>query len=494
MSPNFSPPPVSKRIVLLLFLVSAFSFVYLKHFLNESNPANRVALCLALLDNGSVCIDKYYHYSVDHCIRDGHYYCDKAPGVSFLALPFIAAAYHGLQAIGKTDFTSFDPVRKEEPNPNFKFLLLVGSIPVSLFGALAISMFYALAVRLGASQRVAVFGALLLGFGTPFGVWCTVMFGHAIAGAFLLFATAIGWRLLQTERPEGCRIAWTVSGFLLAYAVWIEYTAAIPSIIIGCIFLAAMIRKQFTARRIFPVVCFLGAGAIPVAVGFFLYNTWAFGGPFTLGYQFDTTNFPLMGEGFCGIKVPRPDVLFQTIFSTKHGILWYSPILFLSPLLALRNIFRNDKRELNVACLLIPLYYYLLNSSYVYWMQSDVPCRHTTASLPFLVLPLIVGFGTLPPLVRRLVGALATYSFVMCVVAMNVPGSATLMRAEIKPLFLLREFAGGGIRNLPYYIGLNPLLTLGVLLVVWGVFSVLLIATVRNVERSSVPDTGSDDL
>ena len=482
MQPTISP---SKRITILLFLVSAFGFIYLKHFLNESNPANRVALCLALLADRTVCIDRYYHFSVDHCIRDEHYYCDKAPGVSFLALPFIAAAYYGLQAIGKTDFTSFDPAQMDEPNPNFKFLLLVGSIPVSLLGALAVSLFYVLAARLGVSQRVAVFGALLLGFGTPFGVWCTVMFGHAAAGAFLLFATAIGLCLLQKEWSEAHGFAWTASGFLLAYAVWIEYTAAIPSIIIGCTFLAAMIRRRFTPQRFFSVVAFLGGGALPVATGFCIYNTQAFGGPFALGYQFDATNFPLMDEGYCGIKVPRPDVLFQTIFSLKHGILWYSPILFLSPLLAIRNILQNEERELNVACLLIPLYYYLLNSSYAYWMQSDVPGRHTTASLPFLVLPLIVSWKTLPSSVRRLANVFAVYGFVMCSVAMNVPGSATLMRAEIKPLFLLREFAGGNIRNLLYYAGWNPYLTLGVLLAVWGVLGILLAKAVRSVERSS---------
>ena len=489
MQSNVSPTPVSKHIAILLFFVSAFSFIYLKHYVNDANSANRVALCLALLEDGTVCIDKYYHFSVDHCIRDGHYYCDKAPGASFLALPFVAAAYYGLRARGRTDFASFDPIREGEPNVNFKLLILAGSIPISLLCALAISAFYVLAVQWSTSQRAAVFGALLLGFGTPFGVWSTVIFGHAPAGAFLLFATAIGLCLLRMECPEVHGPAWAATGFLLVYAMGIEYTAAIPSLIIGCVFSTVTFRQRQAMRPPLSVAAFLVVGALPVVACFCYYNNHAFGGPFTTGYRF--SSFSLMDEGFYGVKTPQWDVLVQTLFSPKHGILWFSPIVIFSPLFALRNILRNDERVLNVACLLIPLYYFLLNSSYVYWKESDIPCRHTTAALPFLALPLIFSWKTLPPPVRQLVGVLAVYGFAMGVVAMNVPGSAALATAENKPVFLLREFASGNIRNMFYYAGLPPYLTLGILLVVWTAFGVLLIGAVRKAERLPL-DTKAD--
>jgi len=275
-----------------------------------------------------------------------------------------------------------------------------------------------------------------------------------------------------------------MTGLLLAYAVWIEYTAAVPSIILGCVFIATMIRQRSSMRSIFTVIAFLAVGALPIAAGFCYYNTLAFGGPFTTGYQFVATNFPKMDEGFCGIKIPQFDVLVQTLVSLKHGILWFSPILILSPLFALRNIIRDDERFLNIACILIPLYYFLLNSSYVYWKETCIPCRHVTVALPFLFLPLVFGWGVLATSVRLLVAAFAVYGCVICFAAINVPLSDALWTAENKPLFLLQEFANGRVRNLLCIVGLNSYLSLGILLTVWTGFGVLLVGAVRSNERS----------
>ncbi|MDR0336501.1 MAG: hypothetical protein LBI18_05360 [Planctomycetaceae bacterium] len=488
----------TKRIALLLFLFSSFNYVYLKHTLNESNPANRVALCLALWEDGSVVIDKYYHFSVDHCLRDGHYYCDKAPGVSFLAMPFVVAGYEALKIAGRTsNLSEYDPnFPKEsspEPNINYKILLIVGSLVVSLISAVALCVNFILLRQLGVATRVALFGAFVLGFGTPFGVWSTVMFGHAPAGAFLLFGTALAMFLSSDRNNNSFKekrirkiVLWIVTGFFLAYVVWIEYTSAVPACIIGIAILCTLKERGDTMSDLLKTTGLLFLGALPIAVCFFIYNTIAFGGPFTLGYKYDLTNFPEMGKGFYGIQLPNFHVLLLTLFSPQHGILWFSPVLILSLPLALYNIYRNHYRALNVACLLIPVYYFLMNSSYVYWKQTYVSCRHVTGSLPFLVLPIFLAWSSLGKIFHRIIVFLSMVSLVICFMSINLPASEAMILASNKLVFVTREFLAGNIRNLLYYAGVNPYVSLLVLLVVWGIFIVLFCRACS--EKNNPPD------
>jgi hypothetical protein len=192
-----------------------------------------------------------------------------------------------------------------------------------------------------------------------------------------------------------------------------------------------------------------------------------------------------MDEGYCGARAPRLDVLLLTLFSTYHGIPRYSPILILLPFFSLRNIIQRREWIVNITCLVIPFYYFLLNSSYAYWHY-----RHCTACLPFLVLPLIVGWETKRVSSQRFTGAslffgiLAALSFVVCIARMHV-------RASRKSLALFREFADGNIHNLGNVcnlaksIGRSSCVSLLILLVVWIVFGTLLIIAVRNAEQST---------
>jgi hypothetical protein len=457
--------------------------------LNESNPANRVALCLALWEDGSVKINKYYHFSVDHCIRDGNYYCDKAPGVSLLAMPFVITGYEALKAVGRTkNLSEFDPNSPKnslpEPNVNYKILLIVGSLVVSLICAIALGVNFLLLRRLGITLRMALFGTLVLGFGTPFGVWSTVMFGHAPAGAFLLFATALAMFLLSKQNNNDFNkkrmrkiILWIVTGFFLAYAVWIEYTSAVPACIIGISILYMLKKQGNTISDIFKITGQLFLGALPIAISFFIYNTIAFGEPFTLGYKYVLTNFPEMDKGFYGLCIPNFRVLLLTLFSPQHGILWFSPVLILSLPLALYNIYRNHYRALNLACLLIPIYYFLMNSSYVYWMQTYVSCRHVTGSLPFLVLPIFIAWSLLGKAFHQLIVFLSSISLIIGFMSINVPASEAMINAPNKIIFVTHNFFNGHIRNLLYYAGVNPYISLLVLLIVWGIFIVLFCRT-----------------
>ena len=470
----------SSRLFVLLFLLSLFSYGMFKYFLEDSMTANRTALALALLKDGTLRIDPYRKFSDDICYREGHYYCDKAPGATFLSFPFIALAYYGLNAAGKTDFDVFRPVDKplppnvpRSPSVAFQLLILAGSVGVSLGGALAVALLYTLGTILGASQRTAVIVAVFLGFGTMFSLWSTVLMGHALSGALLLFGLCGAVYLLKFPDCLTARRGWLDIGVLLAFSFWVEYTAAIPACLIGFLIVSLASRRGFSFKKTAAVTGLMCLGAAPVAVCFCVYNTLSYGSPLSLGYQY-SDNFPRMQEGVYGITLPDFAVLLQTVFHSKYGILWYSPALILFPYFVIDNVVKDRNRELNIVCFLIVAYYFLLNASYAYWPQTYFGPRHCTPCLPFAVIPFLSGWDHRGAAFRKTCNILIGLSLLIGGIALFVPASPGLYDARWTLFFMIDSFCRGGVRNLLYYAGIPGYLSIAVILGVWCVFAWLL--------------------
>jgi len=71
------------------------------------NPPNvqditRISLSRSLAERGSVDIDPYHRLTTDRAFYDGHWYSDKAPGLSLLALPTVEAL-RGIDALRGDD-------------------------------------------------------------------------------------------------------------------------------------------------------------------------------------------------------------------------------------------------------------------------------------------------------------------------------------------------------------------------------------------------------
>ncbi|MDR2706975.1 MAG: hypothetical protein LBC02_14445 [Planctomycetaceae bacterium] len=446
------------RIAILLFCFAIFNYVYVKHNFSDSNSIVRLALSLCLWEDGSVIIDKYHQFTIDFAYRDGHYYSCNAPGISFIVLPAVSVTHTILQQLGRTDhLVEFDPIHTWEPNTNFKLFILSGSVIVSFLCAGAIAVLYLFFRCLGVVHKTSVLFAIVLGFGTPFACFATTMYGHSLAASFLIFGLVLGFP--AKKQSIFCYI---VTGLILAYTVWIEYTAAISVIVLELLFLSEMKRQGLSGKQIGWNTLLMVLGTAPVAVGFFVYNTLTFGSPFQVGYNFVSTNFPQMDEGFYGIRLPVFSTFIGSLFGLQDGIVWRSPILILSPFFIIYNIWKNQFRTLNMVCFIILVYYFLLNSAYAY---PDV--RHITASLPFLIIPIGLAWDSLGFRLKIFVSILLIVSLIIGFVSMNVPQSTELMQVPIRILFIFREFFAGHVRNLLFYVGVNAYLSLGILLLVW---------------------------
>jgi hypothetical protein len=69
--------------VLALVGMTALSFIHSLGF----PEVTRLALTQAVLTHHSLRIDRWQAQTIDKAVYGGHYYSDKAPGMSFLAIP-----------------------------------------------------------------------------------------------------------------------------------------------------------------------------------------------------------------------------------------------------------------------------------------------------------------------------------------------------------------------------------------------------------------------
>ena len=301
------------------------------------NQNSRFALTRALVEDQTAVIDASHHTTGDKSFREGHFYCDKAPGVSFFAvLPY--AAYAVLHRIVRTDPPTFavrslDPKVRElgtvlDPadklpgdrigySPAYRFALylctfFVVVLPTALLGGCALFLL-ARSLSLG-DERVATWVTLAWGLGTPVWVYSTSLYGHALCGAALLAAFAI-LELAPTDAPPSAPLS---AGMLLGAAVLTEYPAAVVA---G---LAVLLTWK---RRSLRDALWLSAGGLPWALILAGYHTIAFGSPLATGYDFVYREEFAAGMAVrYGLGVPDPHVALELLFGSFRGLFYLSPV------------------------------------------------------------------------------------------------------------------------------------------------------------------------
>lgn len=263
---------------------------------------SRYSLTAALVDHGTVQIDPYREYlRADYALRDGHFYSDKAPGLSVLAVP-VYALYRALGGTSAEEMT-------EAGYPGVWLAVLWSSmIPAALIAGVATHLLRARYGWLAAvTGFVTVAGTLLLGIGSE-------LFGHILAGA------AIGGAAVLALWPSGGRpstVRLTAAGTLAGVAVATEYSL---------LWLAAGLTGWVAWQNRARVLAFL-AGAVPIALGLMLYLWVAFGSPFTPSYRY--ANLGDHTEGVGGIRPPQLDT-FMFVIGGDRGLLTVMPIVLVA--------------------------------------------------------------------------------------------------------------------------------------------------------------------
>lgn len=317
------------------------------------NQNSRFALVRAIVEHHSLRIDPYAAHTGDRALYDGHYYCDKAPGASLLAVPPVVVARAIDRAVG------VDP----DGFPGIAWTSYAATVATcGLFTLIAALLIYRLSLDWGYSRGAAIFAATGYAIATPAWAYAMLFMGHGLTAGCLMIAFAAAVDLGKVAPERRGRAAW-VLGVAGGWAVVTEFPAAVPlAIILALAWLTLRDADADWRPSAWRVIVGGGATALVLAG----YNAAAFGSPFHLGYASEE-GFAQLHTGLFGITYPQWWRIRELLVGSYRGLLPLAPIIAATPVgLVLLGRTRAGRRPA-VAAALITLFYLLLNASYFYW-------------------------------------------------------------------------------------------------------------------------------
>jgi len=476
--------PISARSLALL--IGTVAFVSYAYFYEGGgwNQNSRFDLVRATIQQHTLRIDAYHQNTEDKAFANGHYYSDKAPGVVLLAVPAALTIRPVLRYAG------VDP---DSPHGWVVASYVATVVAIALPLAAACACLFLIALRLGGSVSGAAFAACAMGLATPMWAYATLFWGHALAGACLLFAFAAALQL--RVRPSSARdLAWsTATGLAAGWATVTEYPAA-PASLILAIFALALVWNDGWSRR-WRIATFIAAGALPCVAVLLIYQWAAFGSVFHPSYSYYPSGaFPWMKRGYLGLTYPHPGVALRLLFSCRRGLLFSGPVVLAAPF-GLRWLSKRPAtRAAAVAASAVAAYYLLFHSSFSAYSGWSYGPRYLSPGLPLLCLGLSPVYDHASLLWRRIAAALAVCGGLFTLMAVSTTsqppsGLKCSMFQLIMPSFWAGKLsinegsmltasetganAIGHAFNLGELTGLHGLASLLPLLVVWLIASLV---------------------
>src|SRR6185436_7088719 len=265
--------------------------VYHYDYWTNSNTVSRAVFVKAVVDDGSLNVDKYHEQSIDIAYVNGHYYSDKAPLPAIITMP----VYYVLKQAGFTNFNH----HLIYTAGNF----LAGSLPFALI--ILLTFFF---MQQKDPKPENIFLCPLPFIGSFIFFYSGTFFAHALT-SFLVLAAYI---LIRKKEN------YFLAGLLSGTAVLCEY----PVFIIAAIWALQIL---FNKKKLKPVLFFI-AGGIPFGIFLLFYNYKITGNALDFLYNHQQ-NFPAGAENLGFSKLPRGEALFQLSIGIYRGILFFAPAL-----------------------------------------------------------------------------------------------------------------------------------------------------------------------
>jgi hypothetical protein len=389
------PVKRDRRIGLLLFGILLLCYVYFPPRWGDWNENVRMDLTLAIVDHGTLQIDRYYGNTGDYATYGGHFYGGKAPGTSLLAVP----AYYVFRSIASR-LQAHGILERAGDTGAFVATLRdgrAGLLPDRLYFAaalyaatfsvvslpsagLGVVLYYFLGMLLPQTMPRALL-VLAYGLATIALPYSSVLYGHQIAASLLFVSFVILYGVRHGQRDRRSLYG---AGALMGLSMLVEFTVAIPLILL-CAYVVCR-----RARDIIP----LATAAVPFGLVLAWYNTAVFGNPFADPYQ-HLPRFPeALGHGVVGFGWPSLTALWGITFSPYRGLFWLSPFLLLAVpgFWALRRVPRwRAETLLWVAIVAIQM---TVISAWCDWRGgSAIGPRHLIPVIPFLMPAVAFWFG-----------------------------------------------------------------------------------------------------
>jgi hypothetical protein len=368
---------ISRRRAVIVSLVLFASFAYFYEG-GGWNQNTRFDLVRAILETRTVRIDLYHENTGDKAHVGSHYYMDKAPGASLIAVPPVGAARAVMRLAGAKLYS-----REAMVVYSYVATLAAAALPAAIAGWCV----FWIGRRFGADDSGATLAAIACGLGTPLWAYATIFYGHALAAGCLAVAYVGSLRLGDSlTRQQTTRIALVV-GLAAGWSVVTEYPASIPAGVL--VLYAAWLRWKREPSSFARTSVAMGAGLAFGAIVLLGYNWLAFGKPLYIGYTSETEGYAAMRTGIFGVNLPTWDGTYGILFGAYRGLLPLAPVVAIAPV-GFWFLLR-DARTRNDAAIggFVALYYFLLTAGYAYWSGGwSYGSRHLGPALPFLCLGL----------------------------------------------------------------------------------------------------------
>jgi hypothetical protein len=347
---------INPSVPLVALLLCTYGYFYQAGGWNQNS---RFDLVRAVVEDRSLQIDRFETNTGDDSVRDGHWYCDKAPGASLLCMPTYAAVY----------LAAGSPA---QPTPatlawgSWAAIVLAVSVPSAIAGAFLAR----LGRLLGLGERTAIIVALGWGLGSMALPYATLLYGNQLAASLTIVAFT---RLVEfREQRRATASGMLTVGGLLGFAGVTEYPAML---IVAALGIYAL---RFIGLR---TSLWAAAGAAIPLAALLLYHRTAFGSLFAFPYDYSVWDEPKTGW-FMGIGAP--------VAASLHNILWgeYRGLLYTTPWLALAApgafVLSRTHRAEAIVCTWAVVSFLWLNASIIPWHGGwAAGPRYLVPMLPF---------------------------------------------------------------------------------------------------------------
>jgi hypothetical protein len=383
-------PRLSERqsaVALGVALFASYAYFYQAGGWNQNA---RFALVRAILERHTLQIDAYQGHTGDKALWLGHYYSDKAPGASLLALGPVAVA----REISR--LAHVDP----EGSAGIAWTSYVATVVTSgLFTVVAALLVMRLTLRWGFSRGAALFAATAYGIASPAWCYATLFMEHGLTAGCLMLAYVsavdLDWRETlpvnrgarpATPDPRMRRYAWTL-GAWTGLAVLSELQAAVPASFIVLLALAYARDRGWRAAAV--TATRIVAGGLLAGTVLLTHNALAFGSPLHVGYGVADSPIGQLHAGFFGITRPTWWRLREILIGSYRGLLPLSPLIAVTPIGLVMLARMPGRRRAAFVAAAVAAFYLFFNASYYYWEGGWAYApRQMMPALPFLALGL----------------------------------------------------------------------------------------------------------
>jgi len=408
-----------------------------------TNAYSRWASLVAMVEDHSLRIDRYYHHTIDWAYTpSGHFYSNKAPGPALLAYPLFWVMDRAL-----THSTATRQQRDRERVENRSMVLHVLSVATQgIPYAVVVFLLISALQQLGFSVPALHLTALALLFGNTASLVMNNFFGHGVA------ATLVLAMLLALHRRRSGLV-----GLFFGLAVLSDYGAAL--LVLPLLGAMAWLRMLGSVRRL---MYFVLGGLLPAAA-FVAYHTRCFGSPFALPNKFQNPAFVDVSQSVPNLwgvlhLVPQRKVLFDLLFSPERGLLYTQPWVLLSIVLMPSLLWRRSgwaplqRSFARWTCgfgLLALILLMVMNACFGGWHGGATPGpRYLAVGLPALALAMTGLFDRASELWRQALVVAVVFSLFLFLLLYSTGEVLAQPENALWPYYFQQLFSAPG-KNLP---------------------------------------------